>query len=50
MYIKGLPVATAFIVTGLLTWAYPSWGGLNWIIGGVAALVAGYLTMDKTRK
>ena len=35
-------VAVAFIVNGLLTMAVPSWGGANWIISGVVALLVGW--------
>lgn len=37
-------VGAALIVVGLLNQVYPSWGGINWIAGGVAAIVVGMLT------
>ena len=40
-----LALGAALIVSGLMAQLYPTWGGLNWIIGGVAAIVVGWATM-----
>ena len=40
-------LAASLVVVGLLTMVYPSWGGINWIIGGVAAFVVGMMTGKK---
>ena len=37
-------VGVGLIVTGALAMAYPSWGGVAWIVGGIAAIVAGWAT------
>lgn len=39
-------LGAALVVIGLLTQVYPSWGGINWIIGGVAAVVVGAMTKN----
>ena len=40
-------LAASFVVVGALTMVYPSWGGINWIIGGVAAFVVGMAMKKK---
>ena len=40
-------LAASLVVVGLLTQVYPSWGGINWIIGGVAAYAVGMMTGKK---
>ncbi|MBS3055505.1 MAG: hypothetical protein J4452_03385 [Candidatus Aenigmarchaeota archaeon] len=40
-------VTTAFIVVGLLTQLYPSWGGLNWVIAGVVAFLVAWAMAGK---
>ena len=37
-------LAASLVVVGALTMVYPSWGGINWIIGGVAAFAVGMMT------
>lgn len=53
MYVKGLPVATAFIVLGLLQFA--GWTtqpnlAYAWIIAGIVALIAGWLETSTSKK
>lgn len=39
-------VAAAFIANGVLTWALPEMGAaVNWIVSGVVAFVAGWVTL-----
>jgi hypothetical protein len=40
-------VATAFIVVGLLTQLYPDWGGMNWVIAGILALLVAWFMAKK---
>lgn len=45
-------VAAAFIVNGLLTWAaVPGLsGGMEWIVSGIVAFIAGWATMKMGKK
>jgi hypothetical protein len=43
-------IAVAFIVVGLLTQYQPVWGGWNWVIAGVVALLVAWVGMAGKKK
>jgi hypothetical protein len=45
-------VAAAFIVNGVLNWAnvLSAYPGMDWIVSGVVAFIAGYATMKMGSK
>jgi len=43
-------VVVAFIVVGLLTQYYPTWGGWNWVIAGVVAFLVSWAGMAGMKK